>query len=195
MFARLADGDYYYNGFRSDVIEDAYGLKSLGVENVGVFFTRGVLVDVAGHERVKRLEVGYEISLAEFRATLEAQGTRILPGDVVLIRTGHGLLWKVDNDKYGSGEPGIGLDVANWLIAQKPMMVGSDNWGIEVDPSPTNPRRKIEVHQMMITRQGIYFLENIDLEELAADKAHEFGFVFAPLHSKGQPARPATRSP
>ncbi len=64
---RLDDGDYYYNGFRSSDIEDAYGLTSLGVENAGVFFTRGVLVDVAGYKQVERLEVGYEITPGDFR--------------------------------------------------------------------------------------------------------------------------------
>ena len=188
--ARLPDGDYYYNGFRSAEIEDAYGLKSLGVENAGVFFTRGVLVDVAGYKRTERLEVGYEISPVDFRGALEAQGTKLRAGDVVLIRTGHAGLWITDNQKYNSGEPGIGLEVAKWLITQDPMMVGADNWGIEVDPSPSNPNRKIEVHQWMITKHGIYFMENLNLDELAADKVYEFAFMFAPLRLKGASGSP-----
>ncbi len=136
---RLNDGDYYYNGFRSSDIEDAYGLKSLGVENAGVFFARGVLVDVAGYLQKERLEVGYEITPGDFRGALAAQRTTIRQGDVVLIRTGHSRLWKVDNQQYNSGEPGIGLEVAKMLIEREPLMVGADNWGIEVDPSPKNP--------------------------------------------------------
>ena len=42
----------------------------------------------------------------------------------------------------------------------------------------------------MITKNGIYFIENIDLEELAADKAYEFAFVFAPLKLKGATGSP-----
>jgi len=30
----------------------AYGLEKLGVENTGMFFTRSVLVDVAGYKNV-----------------------------------------------------------------------------------------------------------------------------------------------
>jgi hypothetical protein len=33
-------------------------LTKLGNENVGVFFTRGVLVDVAGFRGVERMKVG-----------------------------------------------------------------------------------------------------------------------------------------
>lgn len=188
---RLPDGDTYYNGIKSHDMEDAYGLTKLGVENAGVFFTRGVLVDVVGQRKADRLPVGYEISLDEFQSALQTQRTEIRRGDVVLIRTGHGSLWKKDNDTYGSGEPGIGLEVAKWLIAQDIAMVGADNWGIEVDPPP-NKDRPIEVHQWMITKNGIYFLENLDLESLAADRAYEFAFVFAPLRLKGATGSPGS---
>ena len=68
-------------------------------------------------------------------------------------------------------------------------MVGSDNWGIEVDP-PANRNRPIEVHQWMITKNGIYFLENLDLEGLATDRVYEFAFIFAPLRLKGATGSP-----
>jgi kynurenine formamidase len=186
---RLPDGDTYYNGFKSRDIEDSYGLTKLGVENIGVFFTRGVLADVAGHRGVQRLPVGYEISRDELQATLAAQRVKLQPGDILLIRTGHATLWIKDNATYNSGEPGIGLEAARWLIQERPALVGGDTWGIEVDPAP-NRQRPIEVHQWMITKNGIYFLENLDLEELAADKAYEFAFIFAPLRLKGATGSP-----
>ncbi len=68
-------------------------------------------------------------------------------------------------------------------------MVGADNWGIEVDPPP-NPNRPIEVHQWMITKNGIYFIENLDLEQLSADHVYEFAFIFAPLRLKGATGSP-----
>ncbi len=186
---RLPDGDTWYNGVKSKDMEDAYGLTRLGVENAGVFFSRGVLIDVARARSVERLPVGYEIGREELKKTLDAQGVQVRKGDVVLIRTGHGTLWKKDNAVYGSGEPGIGLEAARWLIAQDVAMVGSDNWGIEVDP-PANKNRPIEVHQWMITKNGIYFMENLDLEELATDKAYEFAFIFTPLRLKGATGSP-----
>lgn len=186
---RLPDGDTYYNGIKSSDMEDAYGLKKLGVENAGAFFTRGVLVDLLAVRRVDRLPVGHEISLAELQGALEAQKTKIQKGDVVLLRTGHGKLWKKDNETYNSGEPGIGLEAAKWLIKQDIAMVGADNWGIEVDPPP-NKKRPIEVHQWMIAKSGIYFLEDLNLEELAANQAYEFAFSFAPLKLQGATGSP-----
>src|SRR6516164_8533956 len=44
---RINGDDYFYNGFRRSQFGTAYGLEKLGIENVGVFFTRGVLLDVA----------------------------------------------------------------------------------------------------------------------------------------------------
>ncbi|MBM4077789.1 MAG: hypothetical protein FJ267_19340, partial [Planctomycetes bacterium] len=55
---RLPDGDTYYNGVKSSDMEDAYGLTKLGIENVGTFFTRGVLVDVVGARKTDRLPIG-----------------------------------------------------------------------------------------------------------------------------------------
>ena len=187
---RLPDGDYFYNGFKAKDFATPYGLMKLGVENVGVFFGRGVLIDVAGYKGVGRLEVGTLITLDDVKGALAAQGGQeIRPGDIVLIRTGHSQLWKIDNAKYTGGEPGIGLETAYWLIEKDIALLGADNWGIEVDP-PQVPNRAIEVHQHMITKHGICFLENLILEELAAEKTYEFAFIFAPLKLKGASGSP-----
>ena len=37
---------------------------------------------------------------------------------------------------------------------------------------------------------GIDDIENLDLEELARDKAYEFAFIFAPLRLKGATGSP-----
>lgn len=186
---RLSQGDTWYNGITSAEMEDAYGLKKLGIENAGVFFTRGVLIDVVSFRNTDRLPVGYEITPHELIGALEAQQVSIGAGDAVFIRTGHGRLWLKDNETYNSGEPGIGVAAARWLIEQNIVLVGADNWGIEVDP-PVGGQRPIEVHQWMITKNGIYFLENLDLDALANDHQYEFAFVFAPLRLKGATGSP-----
>jgi kynurenine formamidase len=186
---RLPDDDYFYNGFKLADFGDAYGLKKLGIENVGVFFTRGVLADVASYKGVERLEPGHVITARDLQETLKAEGVRVNEGDAVFIRTGHGKLWMKDNKTYGDGEPGIGMDAARWLSAQKTVLTGGDTWAIEVVPHE-NPDRPFEVHQWMLTRHGIYNLENLDLEELAADKVYEFAFIFAPLRLRGATGSP-----
>jgi kynurenine formamidase len=53
-----------------------------------------------------------------------------------------------------------------------------------------NPKRPFDVHAELLVRNGIYNLENLDLEQLAKDKIYEFAFIFAPLPLKGATGSP-----
>jgi hypothetical protein len=185
---RIGGDHVFYNGNKLAEFGDTYGLKKLGVEHVGPIFTRGILLDVAGLKKVRSLPVGTAISAADLKEALAATGTKIRPGDVVLVRTGHGTLWIVDNEEFAAGEPGINLEAGKWL-AQQQVALGCDNWALEVVPSE-DPDRPFEVHQHLLVRNGIYVLENLDLDELARDKVYEFAFVFAPLRLKGATGSP-----
>jgi len=186
---RIGDEDVFYNGFKRTEFATAYGLTKLGVENAGVFFTRGVLLDVARLREVERLPEGYVVSVSDLVACLEAAKLTLGEGDVVLIRTGHGQLWMKDNEAYARGEPGIGMEAARWLSQRQPAIIGADTWAIEVVPHE-DPDRPFPVHQWDLVRHGIYHLENLDLEELAAAKVHEFAFIYAPLRLKGATGSP-----
>lgn len=94
-----------------------------------------------------------------------------------------------DNEKYNSGAPGIGIEAARFLSAKKVALVGSDTWCVEVVPGP-DPRQVFNVHQYLLAHNGIYLLENLDLESLAKNKVHEFAFVFAPVLLKGATGSP-----
>ena len=177
-------GNTFYNGNDRRDFQTATGLTRLGIENVGVFLTRGLLLDVAALKGVQRLEDGYEITTEDLRAALQKENLKIRPGDVVLIHTGWGSLWKVDNEAYVKSEPGIGVSAAQFLVDQQISLVGSDNWGIEVIPGP-DPEVLGPAHQILITLNGIYNLESIDTSELARDRVYEFAFFFAPLRLKG----------
>ncbi|WKK66493.1 cyclase family protein [Lutimonas zeaxanthinifaciens] len=184
--------DFYYNGFTGTEIYSSSGLRKLGVEHAGPFFTRGILIDVAGFKGVERLEAGYEITLDDIQQTLKKQNVSINEGDVVLIRTGHSRLWKVDNDAYYDwvgGEPGIGTSAGQWLADQKIVIVGSDNYGVEVVPF-SNAEASWPVHLMMLKENGIHLLESLNLEELSQDQVYEFAFMFSPLPIKGATGSP-----
>jgi kynurenine formamidase len=186
---RMNGEDYFYNGNKLSEFGDPYGLKKLGVENVGVFFTRGILLDVCALRGNDRLPAGYVITPDELESCLDKAKLKIRSGDVVLIRTGHGKLWMKDNDAYGEGEPGIGLAAAKFLTDRKVSMIGADTWAIEAVPHERDDL-SFPVHQWDLTKNGVYHMENIDLEELAADKAYEFCFVFSPLRLKGATGSP-----
>src|SRR4051812_23439630 len=186
---RINGEDIFYNGNKLSEFGDTYGLKKLGVENAGVFFTRGILLDVCALRGNDRLPPGYVITPDELTSCLEKAKLKIEEGDVVLIRTGHGKLWMKDNQAYGEGEPGIGLAAARFLTDHKVALIGADTWAIEAVPHE-NKELAFPVHQWNLTKNGVYHLENLDLEELAADGAHEFCFVFCPLRLKGATGSP-----
>ena len=185
----LGIGDLFYNGHSRHDFAKPEGLTKLGIEHVGVFVTRGVLIDVAKYKDVEMLGDAYEITAGDLTGALEQQGTEIRPGDVVLIHTGWGSLWMRDNERFVQTQPGIGLEAGQYLVDRQIVMAGSDNWGIEVVPNPDSALA-FPVHQLFIPKNGIYNLENLATEELAADGVYEFAFIFTPLRLKGATGSP-----
>lgn len=197
MKLTMADGsvaDVYYNGFTGADLYSPYGLRSLGVENVKPILTRGILVDLAGYKGLDHLPSRYEVTLGDVRGALARQGlaeSELRPGDALLFRYGWARFWS-EPAKYNTDPPGIGLEVARWVVARQLSMVGSDQSSTEVQPSP-DPQLAFPVHQELIMKNGIFNLENLALDELARDAAYEFLFVFTPVRFKGatgSPGRP-----
>ena len=187
--SRVDGEDVFYNGFKRSTFGSSDGLKKLGVEKAGVFLTRGVLIDVAAYKKTDRLPSGTVITARDLQGALQQQSVEIHEGDVVLIHTGHGQLWMVDNEEYNQGEPGIGMDAALWLAEQKIVMTAADSWAVEVIPAE-NPDIAFPIHQELIGKRGIYNLENLDLSKLAEDRVYEFAFMFAPVKFKGATGSP-----
>jgi kynurenine formamidase len=180
----------YYNGFKQSEVGGAYGLQRLGIHNVGVFFTRGVLIDVLTYKGGDRLPIGYIVTPADVQGALARQGTREPgEGDVVLFRTGHGQLWMKDNVEYNKGCPGPSVTTAKWLIEKQICLVGADTWAVEAVPGEEKDRA-FEAHQWLLTMNGIYIHENLDVEQLAADRVYEFAYIFSPLRLKGATGSP-----
>jgi kynurenine formamidase len=182
-------GDLFYNGNDRADFSKPDGLTKLGIENVGPLVTRGVLIDVAAFKGVARLEGGYEITRADLTGALERQRIEVRAGDAVIVHTGWGSLWGVDNAAFGAGAPGVGLEAAQYLVDREVVLVGADTWSMEVVPNP-NSDLQFPVHQLLIPRNGIYIYENLLTEELARDRAYEFAFFFAPLRLKGATGSP-----
>ena len=183
-FAHQTIADKVYNCFKVDDISSRGGFTKLGIEKVGTLVTRGVLIDVAGLKGVDILPDTYEITVPDLQRALQRQNLQLRPGDAVIIHTGWGKLWAKDNARYVKSCPGIGIAAAQWLAQQDPMLVGSDNWPVEVAPNP-DPQISLPVHQIMLVVNGIHLLENMRLEELVTKRVHEFAFVMQPLKLQG----------
>jgi kynurenine formamidase len=183
-FAHHTIGADLYNCVKQSEVATPSGFTKLGIENAGALITRGVLIDVAALKGVATLPPSYEITVADLEQALRRERLALRPGDAVIINTGWGTLWDKDNARFERSCPGIGVKAAEWLAAQDPMLVGSDNWPVEVFPNP-DPQLIMPVHQIMLAANGIHLVENMKLDELAAKRAYEFALVVEPLKIAG----------
>ena len=183
-FSHQTHEDSMYNCHKVSEQETRSGFKKLGVEKVGMLMTRGILIDVAGLKGVEMLPDAYEITVADLEAALDRQKLAIQPGDAILIHTGWGKLWAKDNARYVKSCPGLGVAAAEWVARKDPMLVGADNWPVEVSPNPDS-QLSLPGHQIFLVLNGVHLLENLKLDELAAKRVHEFAFAMQPLKIQG----------
>jgi len=183
-FAHQTHGNSHYNCFKTDQIATRTGFSKLGVHNVGTLMTRGVLIDVAGYKGVEMLGDNYEITQDDIEGAVKKQNLTFQPGDAIIIHTGWGKLWGKDNARYAKTCPGIGVKAAQWLLAKDPMLLGADNWPVEVSPNP-DPLISLPLHQLALVVNGVHLLENMKLDELAAKQVNEFVLIVQPLKIQG----------
>ena len=133
------------------------------------------------------MQEGEVITPAEIEAALAAQRVRVEPGDVLLIHTGWSSLWDVDPNRYTAGEPGIGMDAANWLVEQRVAMTGADTWSYGTVPGE-DPQRPFVVPQTLNAKYGLFIMENPNTHLLADEKVYEFMFVLTHYKTRGSTA-------
>jgi len=170
-------------------VQTSVGFRVLGIDTMAPLVTRGVLLDVAGP---KRLPPDHSITPDELEKAARDAGVEIREGDVVLVRTGYGALWS-EPDAYLKGA-GVSAAGSTWLIDRKVSAVGADNMAWDVI-GPTDPDMGVTLpgHVLLLVRAGIPIIENLNLEQLASAKVHEFAFVCLPLKMRGatgSPVRP-----
>ncbi|MGE4651539.1 MAG: cyclase family protein [Myxococcota bacterium] len=166
----------YYNGTPQSEFFQADGLKRFGTHSIPPIVTRGVLLDIAALRGVEVLAAKTAINRAEIDAAAKRQEIEIREGDVVLLHTGWQGFSSSDPAKFLASAPGLGLGGASYLAKLGVVAVGADTWAVEVLP-PEDPQQAFPVHQVLLAKNGVYILENIETSELAADAAHEFMFV------------------
>jgi kynurenine formamidase len=176
--------DCYYNQTPMGKYVTQNYLKKLGLENLKTFATRGVIIDMVkvfqaagklkANPACKRpcLDAGTMITDADLQAGLKMYNVTLREGDAVFINTGWGDLFEqypAQNTLYNSGEPGITTAAAQWLAAQKVILVGTDTWAVEVIPGEDKDIA-FPVHKTLLTDNGIHIIENVRTQ-LIADAA------------------------
>ena len=177
--------DCYYNQTPMGKFVTQNYLKKLGIENLKSFATRGVIIDAvqvfkdAGKLKKNAackgdcLEGGTVITELDLQAGLKLYNVTLREGDAVFIHTGWGDLYRqfpAQNVTYNSAEPGINKAAGAWLASQKVILVGSDNFAVEVIPSEDKDEA-FPVHNNLLTNNGIHIIENVRTDLIAADAA------------------------
>ncbi len=166
----------YYNCNKNSDFAQANGLKKLGVEKIPPFVTRGIVLDMTAYYGTDMVKEGVAFNRKEIDEQAKRQGIEIKKGDVVLFHTGWQALEGKDNKRFLAGEPGLGKEGALYLASKEVIAVGADQWALEVIPFEKDVG-VFEIHQILLTRNGIYILENMNTGPLVKDKAYEFMFV------------------
>lgn len=167
-------GSKYYNGIDDQDLYSVTGLKKLSVSEVPPLVGRAVLLDVAGYYGVDVVPGDTAINEKEIRAMLERQKVTLRQGDIVLLYTGW--MANLNSGAYFQKMPGIGMSGARFLAKQGIVAVGSDTAGVEVVPAE-QPGHIFPVHQELLTRNGVYLIENLNTKALAEDRVYEAFFV------------------
>lgn len=166
----------------------------LGVHTIEPMVRRGVLLDVPALLGTEHCEGGYEITVADLEGCERRQGLTVGAGDVVLLRSGWGRLFADGAPYLGreTGVPGIGEAGATWLADRGVHAAGADTIAFE-RLAPGGGHTLLPAHRVLLVEAGIYIVEALDLEGLAAAGHGEFTFVLVPLNihgATGSPVRP-----
>lgn len=173
-------------------VQSSRGFTKHGVEEIPPIVAPGFLLDVAAKEGVESLDPGRAVTASDFDACCERQGVSVEPGSVLLARLGNARYWD-DEDRYLAG-PGMDASAAYWAAEKGVLAVGADNmaWDL-LGLVDEELGCALPGHLILLARHGIYIIENLMLDGLAATGAHRFEFVCAPLKlvgATGSPVRP-----
>ncbi len=181
-----------YNGeiFNGFTARDHLGSRAwdvCGPEKYPPIFARGILLDIAAMYGVDTLPPSHPIGKSDIVDCLKKQGLTILPGDVVLLRTGQMLLWP--DLAFTRNTPGLNREGAEFIAKHGAIMIGADNLTLEQTPS-AHELNFFPVHTYLLAEAGVPILEMAYLEELAGEKLYEFAFFGACIKLRGATGTP-----
>lgn len=182
-----------YNGYPASEVRADRGALRCAVTAAPAIVTRGVLADMPRALNMEFLPPGYAISKTELVAALESQGSRVQPGDAVLVRTGSDLI--PEGERTQGRIAGLHATCLEWIRESDIAVLGSDGTN-DARPSEV-PTMDSPVHIVGLVAMGLWLIDNLALEDLAAAcsafEQWEFLFTCCPLPLKnttGSPVAP-----
>ncbi len=178
-------------------VQTPRGFRRHAVEEVPPIVAPGVLLDVAAKEGVEGLEPGRVVTDRDLEECCERQGVTVGAGEVALVRLGNARFWGQPETYLAAA--GMAASASYWLADRGVVAVGADNMAWDV-PGLVDPDLGclLPGHLILLARRGVYIIENLALDELAASGHHRFDFFCAPLKlvgATGSPVRPVAVVP
>ncbi len=187
--AHVSYGGFLYNGIPATSVTTA-GAARCGVHLVRTLVSRGVLLDIARATGTEVLDPGHAITPDELDAAVALARTELLPGDVVLVRTGQmvhlalpgrpGLGDKPprrDLVAYTWPTPGLTMATAEWFRTRDVAAVATDTLVLEVYPCE-DESIYLPVHLLHLVEMGMTQGQNWVLDELADACAEDGRYTF-----------------
>lgn len=162
---------------------------------------RGILLDIARWRGKEVLDVAETFTHEDLMACAKAQGTEILPRDILIVRTGWiAKFYKVSREEfYGNFiEPGLTYspELVQWFHDMEIPNLVTDTIANEVTVDPVSGV-VLPLHNALMRNLGVTLTEIAWLDDLAADCAadgqYTFLYVAAPLkivNGAGAPVNP-----
>lgn len=176
--------DHWYNGFTAAQYGTNFGPLRCDMSKVPPMVMRGVLLDMPGYLGVEHIAPNQILSGEDLQACAAWEGVALRQGDAVLVRTG---------ERWPQGDvcpdAGLGISAARYLVEGcGAALVGDDMAcldGFNKDRTSSLPGNPQPVHHYLLIQQGVHFIELLQLDALARDKAYEFCFICAPAKIRG----------
>ena len=164
----------YYNGVPVADFVTTAGLTQFGTHNLPAIATRGILLDMT-QSFADPVPDGTAFNKTEIDAAAARAGVTIEAGDVVIFHTGK-MNATEGETTLNPLSPGLGVEGAQYLSDLGVVAIGADTWALEVVPFE-NEYRPFDVHLTLLAKNGVYILENMVTDELAADGEGAFFFT------------------
>src|SRR5215467_4673574 len=196
----------YYNGVTDDQIKDGPGGRLSIHKWADRFVGRGLLIDACKYLGAKKravdpLSAGV-YKLKDLQDALKAQGTKVKPGSILLVRTGWlGAYLKASDQQKKEMAPlealkSCGIEpssaIVEWLWDNRFAAIGTDCPAVE--PWPWDFKDEGALHYRTLSMLGLPLGEQFVLDHLAADcardKRYEFLLVSVPMNLEGGIASP-----
>lgn len=132
---------------------------------------------------VSSAEAGEDVDPELLEASLAGSGQRLVPGDILLLRTGN---WERNGGTaaYLSQYPGLSAASAEWLVERRVKAFGVDT------PTPDNPTSRTYPVHLMCRREGLHHYENLGtLSQVVNRRFTFFGLPLKFLGGHGSPVR------